>query len=114
MANPQTIYNLQGLTRVYTNGGEEVRAVDDASLDLYPGRFVLVNGKSGSGKTTLLNLLGELETSTAGEILFKGKSIAAFSQRELTRWRRHEVGFVFQAFALLPGLTAQENVDLPF
>ena len=87
----EAIYNVQSLTRVYANGGEEVRAVDGVTLDLYQRRFVLINGKSGSGKTTLLNLLGGLESPTAGKILFKGVDITTFSQRELTRWRRHAV-----------------------
>lgn len=113
MTQQQVIYNIVGLTCVFTNGSEEVRAVDNVTLQLKQGRFVLVNGKSGSGKTTLLNLLGGLETPTSGEIYFKGKNIAGYNQKQLTEWRRHEVGFVFQAFALLPGLTAQENVDLP-
>jgi len=110
---PEPLYEIRGLRRLYTIGGEPVVAVNDLDLDIHPGRLVLVSGKSGSGKTTLMNLMGGLESPTAGEIRFKGTNIARFSQSEVTRWRREEIAFVFQAFALLPGLSARENVDLP-
>lgn len=109
----EPLYEIRGLRRLYAIGGEPVVAVNNLDLDLLPGRLVLVSGKSGSGKTTLLNLMGALEIPTSGEIRFKGTKIAHFSQNQLTRWRREEIAFVFQAFALLPGLSARENVDLP-
>ena len=113
MEQLKPLYKLRGLKRVYAKGDETIVAVNNVDLDIHPGKLVLVNGKSGSGKTTLLNLMGGLENPTAGEIQFKGFNIAKFSQHELTRWRREEIAFIFQGFALLPGLTATENVDLP-
>ena len=101
------------VSRIYVLGSEEIHAVLNVSLDIQKGRYVLIRGQSGSGKTTLLNLMGGLEQPSRGRIFYRGRDIASFSQRELTRWRRSEMGFVFQAFALLPGLTATENVDLP-
>lgn len=103
----------QNLSRTYVLGGEEVHAVKNVDLSIFSGKYVLVNGKSGSGKTTLLNLMGGLEPPTAGRVIYRGRDLTSFSSRELTRWRRFDIGFVFQAFALLPGLTARENVDLP-
>ena len=101
------------LWRTYVLGGQEVHAVRDVDLSVFSGTYVLVNGKSGSGKTTLLNLMGGLEQPTRGRVIYEGRNLASYSSKELTRWRRFDIGFVFQAFALLPGLTARENVDLP-
>jgi putative ABC transport system ATP-binding protein len=103
----------EGLWRTYSSAGETIDAVRDAEIALEAGRVALIQGKSGSGKTTLLNLVGGLDVPTAGRVLYRGKDIAGFSPRERTAWHRREVGFVFQAFALLAGLTACENVDLP-
>ena len=104
---------LEGLSRIFAGVGERVRAVDGVSLSIQPGTLVLIQGKSGSGKTTLLNLMGGLDTPTEGRIRLRGRDLTRLSQRELSRLHRGEVGFVFQAFALMPGLTACENVDLP-
>ena len=93
-------------------GAAHVDAVRQASLQLGRGRFVLVRGRSGSGKTTLLNLLGGLDSPTSGKVLASGRDLSLFSERERNRWRRSEVAFVFQALALLPGLTASENVEV--
>src|SRR5690606_9155861 len=82
-------------------------------LDIHIGEFVTLMGRSGSGKTTLLNLIGGLDQPTRGRVVYDGRDLKSFSQRELTRWRRTQVGFIFQAFALLPALTALENVELP-
>ncbi len=103
----------EGLWRTFVSGAETIHAVRDVDLSVAPGQVVLVQGKSGSGKTTLLNLIGALDSPTAGRVIYRGRDIAGFSARELTLWHRTEVGFVFQAFALVPGLTAAENVDLP-
>jgi putative ABC transport system ATP-binding protein len=107
------VFQTHNLTRTFSDGDHVVRAVDGVSLDIPAGRFVLVNGRSGSGKTTLLNLLGGLDSPSSGEIVYRGANIAGYSEPERTRWRRSEVAFIFQAFALLPGLTARENVDVP-
>jgi putative ABC transport system ATP-binding protein len=103
----------ENLCRTYVLGAHEVHAVKDVNLAIFSGTYVLVNGKSGSGKTTLLNLVGGLEQPTKGRVIYEGRDLASYSSKELTRWRRFDIGFVFQAFALLPGLTARENVDLP-
>ena len=102
----------QGLSRIYRleNGGE-VRAVDDVDLQVPEGQFLTIIGASGSGKTTLLNLLGGLDKPTSGKVLVKGVNISNLSETELVRFRRKTVGFVFQAFNLIPTLTAVENVE---
>ncbi len=103
----------QGLVRRFSTGSTEVTAVRDISLDVASGEFLAVTGRSGSGKTTLLNLLGGLDRPTAGTVLFKGRSVSAMSEAELTELRRHDVSFVFQSFGLLLILSAYENVELP-
>jgi putative ABC transport system ATP-binding protein len=103
----------EGLCRFYAAAGGQIRAVDEVSLALHPGTLVLIQGKSGSGKTTLLNLIGGLDTPTGGSVSYKGRDLARLPKSALTRLHRREIGFVFQAFALMPSLTAWENVDLP-
>ncbi len=100
------------LRRVYQSAGREVEALKSLDLDISVGRFVAVKGKSGSGKTTLLNCLGGLDSPTSGEILIHGRPIANLSEAERTAWRQKEVGFIFQAFGLLPTLSAYENIEL--
>jgi putative ABC transport system ATP-binding protein len=102
----------QGLSRIYRleNGGE-VRAVDDVDLQVPESQFLTVIGASGSGKTTLLNLLGGLDKPTAGKVLVEGLNISDLGETELVKFRRKTVGFVFQAFNLIPTLTAVENVE---
>jgi ABC-type lipoprotein export system ATPase subunit len=100
------------LRRVYQSAGREVVALKDLNLDIPVGRFIAAKGKSGSGKTTLLNCLGGLDTPTSGEILIHGKSIEKMGEKERTDWRQKEVGFIFQAFGLLPTLSAYENIEL--
>lgn len=107
------VFRARNLSCVFENSGEAVRAVSNVSMEIPSQRIVLVNGASGSGKTTLLNLLGGLETPTSGQVEYEGHDISEFGQARLTMWRRREIAFVFQAFALLPGLTARENIDLP-
>lgn len=102
------------LSRVYPSrgSGADVVALDQINLQIPIGGFVAVKGKSGSGKTTLLNCLGGLDQPTSGDILIHGRSIGAMSASELTEWRQKEAGFIFQAFGLLPTLSAYENVEL--
>lgn len=101
------------VSREFVLGQERVQAVRSVSMELTRGRFVLIRGKSGSGKTTLLNLLGGLDRPTSGAVYYHERDLHHFSEREMTRWRRTKAAFIFQAFALIPGLTAAENVDLP-
>jgi putative ABC transport system ATP-binding protein len=90
-----------------------IKAVRDVDLDVLAGQLVMITGRSGSGKTTLLNLLAGLDRPTKGSVLFRGHEISRFPERDLVEMRRREIGFVFQSFALLPLLSAYENVELP-
>jgi ABC-type lipoprotein export system ATPase subunit len=105
--------SLQGVSRKFRAGGEDLWAVRDVSLAVRPGEFLALVGRSGSGKTTLLNLIGGLDRPTAGEVVVDGARVDQMNDRELDRLRRHTVGFVFQSFGLLPLLSARENVELP-
>jgi putative ABC transport system ATP-binding protein len=93
-------------------GEVAVHALQGVDLDLYPGEFVVILGPSGSGKSTLLNILGGLDAPTSGTVLFRDHRLVEASERELTRYRREHVGFVFQFYNLIPSLTARENVEL--
>jgi len=104
---------LQGVTKTYRQGSEEVKALQNVALDIGDGEFVAVTGKSGCGKSTLLHVIGGLESVSAGRILFQGRDLSRFSEEQLTRYRRDQVGIVFQSFNLMPLLTIVENVALP-
>jgi putative ABC transport system ATP-binding protein len=104
---------VRGLSKVYRRGGEEIRVLQDLNLDVAPGEFIAFMGPSGSGKTTLLNLLGGLDTPSAGSIRVGDQEVTRLSGGGLSRWRARHVGFVFQAFNLIPVLTAFGNVELP-
>jgi putative ABC transport system ATP-binding protein len=101
-------------TRVYGHGDTAVRALDAVTLNIPTRRLTAIMGPSGSGKSTLLHCMAGLDTLTAGQALVGGVDLATLSDRELTRLRRDRIGFVFQAFNLVPTLTAAENVQLPF
>jgi len=96
----------------YGTGNAQVDALSGVSFDIDQGEFCVLLGSSGAGKTTLLNMLGGMDTITDGKIEFDGKDISTFSKRELTDYRRHDVGFVFQFYNLIPNLTALENVEI--
>ena len=93
-------------------GGVEVHALRGVDLDLFVGEFVVILGASGSGKSTLLNILGGLDVPTSGEVRFRDHDLTAAGEEELTQYRRDHVGFVFQFYNLIAGLTARENVSL--
>lgn len=101
------------LTKVYSRGREQVRALGGATFEVRRGEFVAVVGPSGSGKTTLLNLIGCMDVPSSGTLRIGGRDVHGFSEAERTRFRREQVGFVFQHFGLLPTLTVAENVALP-
>ena len=101
------------LTKVYGSGESEVRALDGVTLDLHAGEFTAIMGPSGSGKSTLMHCLAALDTPTSGRVVIGGTDIAALDDKDLTLLRRTNVGFIFQAFNLIPTLTAEENILLP-
>jgi putative ABC transport system ATP-binding protein len=101
------------VTKVYGAGDTEVRALDDVSVELPARRLTAIMGPSGSGKSTLMHCLAGLDRVTSGEIWIGGTALSGLSERQLTMLRREQVGFVFQAFNLLPTLTAEENIELP-
>ncbi|MCX6028401.1 MAG: ABC transporter ATP-binding protein [Chloroflexi bacterium] len=100
------------LRRIYKVGASEVAALRGVQLRIESGRFVALKGRSGSGKTTLLNCIGGLDRPTSGVVRVFGAEIARLNDRQLTRWRRERVGFIFQSFGLLPTISAYENVEL--
>ena len=113
MSGLRPIIAATGLWRTYRLGAEEINALRGVDLTLFHGEFVAVVGRSGSGKTTLLNVMAGLDRPTGGHVLFEERDLAQMSEDELTELRRHKIGFVFQAFGLLPLLSAFENVELP-
>ncbi len=107
------IVSASSLSRKFESGGSEVWAVRDVCIDVGVGELLAVTGRSGSGKTTLLNLLSGLDQPTSGAVLVRGQDLSRLPEKELVEFRRHQVGFVFQSFGLMPLLSAQENVELP-
>jgi putative ABC transport system ATP-binding protein len=106
------VFVAHGLAKVYGNGETAVHALADVDLEIRRGEFIVLLGPSGSGKSTLLNILGGLDTPTAGEVRFAERRLDGASEAELTRYRREHVGFVFQFYNLIPSLTVRENVAL--
>ncbi len=104
---------VHGLTKVFPGGGADLRAVSEVTFDLEPGVFAAITGPSGSGKSTLLHLLGGIEKPTSGEIDVAGAAIHSLGDAELARYRLTRVGFIFQAFHLIPNLTIFNNVAMP-
>lgn len=103
---------FRDVRKVYTMGEVKVAAVDGMTFDIEQGELVVVVGPSGSGKTTLLNMLGGMDSCTSGSIKLDGREISQFSAKELTDYRRYDIGFVFQFYNLVQNLTALENVEL--
>ncbi len=106
------VFEARALTKVYPMGDLEVRALRGVDFDLLEGEFLVLLGPSGSGKSTLLNILGGLDVPTSGEVVYRGTSLTEANEADLTAYRRHHVGFVFQFYNLIPSLTARENVAL--
>ncbi len=107
------LLELRNISKIYHLGGEEIRALDDISLDIEAGEFVSIIGPSGSGKSTLMHILGCLDSPSLGSIKLDGTEIGKASQRELAQIRNRKIGFVFQFFNLLPKLNVVQNVELP-
>ena len=104
---------VEGLTKVYGAGDTRVTALDDVSLDLYAGEFTAIMGKSGSGKSTLMHCAAGLDDASSGHVYLGDVDLTTLKERDLTELRRDRIGFVFQAFNLVPTLTAEENITLP-
>ena len=107
------LVELRNVSKIYHLGGEEIRALDDLSLDIDGGEFISIIGPSGSGKSTLMHILGCLDTPTRGTLKLDGTEIQNASKRDLARIRNEKIGFVFQFFNLLPKLNVMQNVELP-
>lgn len=108
----QPIFATKGLTKTYGSGAAAVHALRGVDLDIPEGEIVVLLGPSGSGKSTLLNIIGGLDRATSGTAMFKGQNLGEMDDKDLTRYRRDHVGFVFQFYNLMPSLTARENVEL--
>jgi len=109
-ATDRALLRLERVDKVFQMGEVAVRALDDVSLTIRDGEFLVMAGPSGSGKSTILNIVGGLDTASAGEVWFRDREMTSFNTAELTRYRRETVGFVFQFYNLVPNLSAEENV----
>ena len=107
------LLEVRSLSKTYGSGETAVHALKNASFTVPKGEFVAIVGESGSGKSTLLNLMGGLDTPTAGKVLIDGRDIFAMKEREVTVFRRRNIGFIFQAFNLIPELTVEQNIIFP-
>jgi len=103
---------LQDVTKVYKTGEIEIHAADGITFEMEKGEFVVIVGPSGAGKTTVLNILGGMDSATSGQVLVDGEDVAIYNNKQLTKYRREDVGFVFQFYNLVQNLTALENVEL--
>jgi putative ABC transport system ATP-binding protein len=109
-ANGQILLRLQDVGKTFEMGEVSVEVLRDITFDVYAGELLVMVGPSGSGKTTLLNIMGGLDSPSVGSVWFRNEDLTAASPRELTRYRRNSIGFVFQFYNLVPNLTARENV----
>lgn len=108
----EQVFRTEGLTRIYDTGDVQVRALNDVSVTLNGGELSVLLGPSGSGKSTFLNIVGGLDRATTGRVWFRDQELSNLNDRDLTRYRRNHVGFVFQFYNLVASLTARENVQL--
>jgi len=106
------IIKVQGISKVYQMGEVRVEALRDVSFEINQGEFIVVLGPSGSGKSTMMNVIGGMDTVSSGEVYYKGQALHQATEKVLTEYRRHAVGFVFQFYNLMPNLTAYENVQM--
>ena len=110
--NQDLLMQLKGVSKTYVMGEIRVEALKESSLDIYRGEILVILGPSGSGKSTLLNLIGGMDRPSNGDIVYKNRHLSQASDQQLTQFRRHEIGFVFQFYNLISDLTAEENVAL--
>lgn len=107
------LLEVKNICKTYGNGETAVKALKDVSFSVPKGEYVAIVGESGSGKSTLLNMIGALDTPTSGKVLIDGKDIFSMNDKKLTVFRRRNIGFVFQAFNLVPELTVEQNIIFP-
>ena len=112
-SNETPVIQMRDIMKTYVIGGEEVHALDHASLSILPGEFVSIVGPSGSGKSTLMNIVGCLDVADSGEYYLDGVNIDSYSEKALAKVRNRKIGFIFQGFNLLSRMTAADNVELP-
>lgn len=103
---------FQNISKIYQVGDQEVKALDDVSFSIEKGKFTIILGPSGSGKSTMLNLLGGMDQATSGKFLFEDTDVTRLNDKDLSRYRKDVVGFVFQFYNLVPSLTALENISI--
>ena len=108
----EAFVSFQDVSKIYRSGEVEIKAVDDISFEIMKGEFVVIVGPSGAGKTTVLNMLGGMDACSQGTILVDGSEVSRYNARQLTEYRRRDIGFVFQFYNLVGNLTALENVEL--
>ena len=108
----EAFVSFQDVSKIYRSGEVEIKAVDDISFEIMKGEFVVIVGPSGAGKTTVLNMLGGMDACSEGTILVDGSEVSRYNARQLTEYRRRDIGFVFQFYNLVQNLTALENVEL--
>lgn len=113
MEMAKELIRVENLSKIYNPGENEVRALDNVNLTIYEGEYTAIVGQSGSGKSTLMNILGCLDTPTAGSYYLRGKDVSHMKDDELAQIRNAYIGFIFQGFNLISNLTARENVELP-
>lgn len=107
------IYSLKNVTKIYkNNGGTEQLALDDVSFDLYQGEVIVILGPSGSGKSTMLNILSGIDNPTTGTVIFNDSEIGKLNDKQLTKYRKDNLGFIFQSYNIISNLTVYENVEL--
>ena len=109
----EPLISARGVEKQFKFGHQLIRAVHDVDIDVFPQDLLMITGRSGSGKTTLLNLLAGLDRPDRGSVRFRGQELSGMTEQSLVDLRRKELGFVFQSFALLPLMSAYENVELP-
>lgn len=110
--NEEQYVKLEKVSKIYGSKEVKIVAVDEISFEIAKGEFVVIVGPSGAGKTTVLNILGGMDKATSGNVYIDGENIAKYNNRQLTAYRREDIGFVFQFYNLVPNLTALENVEL--
>lgn len=112
MSKRQTVVEAKNLKKIYTVGYHQIHALDGLSFEADEGELVIILGQSGAGKTTLLNIIGGMDQATTGKLIVGGVDISKYNRKQLTKYRRNYVGFIFQFYNLMPNLTALENVEL--